>query len=288
MLHGGLNYLIANPRNIPQFLRELKRVPFTALTGVNMLFGALVQQPEFRALDFSRLRFVGGGGSAIQRPIAERWREVTGTTIVEGFGLTEASPLVCMNPPRLADFNGCIGVPVPSTECRVVDDECRAVPPGEAGELWARGPQVMQGYWRRPEETAQVLTPDGWLKTGDIAVMRLDGFFRIVERKKDMILVSGFNVYPNEIEEVAAMHAGVTESAAIGVPNARTGGAVRLVVVRSDPALTEAELLRHCRENLTNYMIPRQVLFVEDLPKSNVGKILRREVRARCGEAVAP
>lgn len=288
MLHGGLNYLIANPRNLPQFLRELKRVPFTALTGVNTLFGALVQQPEFRAMDFSRLRFVGGGGSAIQRPVAQRWLDVTGTTIVEGFGLTEASPLVCMNPPGLAGFNGSIGVPAPSTECRVVDDDGRTLPPGEAGELWVRGPQIMQGYWQRPEETAQVLTTDGWLRTGDIAVMQPDGFFRIVDRKKDMILVSGFNVYPNEIEEVAAMHAGVAESAAIGVPDARTGEAVRLVVVRSDPLLTEASLLHHCRENLTNYKIPRQIVFVDELPKSNVGKILRREVRARYGEPALP
>ena len=261
-------------------IRELKRVPFTAMTGVNTLFNALLQQPAFRALDFSRLRFVAGGGSAVQRPVAERWREVTGCVIVEGFGLTEASPLVCLNSPYAEEFTGGIGVPAPSTECRVVDDEGRPQPPDTPGELWVRGPQVMRGYWQRPEDTAAVLTPDGWLKTGDIAVMRADGHFRIVDRKKDMILVSGFNVYPNEIEEVAMTHPGVREVAAIGVPDEKTGEAVRLVVVRADPTLTEGILIAHCRGALTNYKVPRGVAFVDELPKSNIGKILRREVRA--------
>ncbi len=281
MRHGGLNYLIANPRDLRQFVREMRRIPFTALTGVNTLFSALAQDAQFQKIDFSGVRFVGGGGSAVQRPVAERWQTVTGTVIVEGFGLTEASPLVCLNLPEATEFSGTIGIPVPSTECRIVADDGTPAAIDEPGELWVRGPQVMQGYWQRPEETAAVLTNDGWLKTGDIAVMRADGYFKIVDRKKDLILVSGFNVYPNEVEEVAAMHPGVTEAAAIGVPDEKTGEAIRLVVVRGDPALTEADLLKHCRTHLTNYKLPRQVLFAPELPKSAVGKILRREVRER-------
>ena len=283
MLHGGLNCLIANPRDLKQMIDEFKRLPFTAITGVNTLFNALAQHADFRKLDFSNLRFVGGGGSAIQQAVAERWRAVTGTTIVEGFGLTEASPLVCINPPSPQEFSGDIGLPAPSTECRIVAEDGTDQPPETAGELWVRGPQVMQGYWRRPADTAAVLTADGWLKTGDIAVMRADGFFKIVDRLKDMILVSGFNVYPNEIEEVVALLAGVHEVAAIGVPSNKTGEAVKVIIVPSDPRLTAEVVLAHCRRHLTQYKIPRQVVLVDDLPKSAIGKILRREVRERHG-----
>jgi long-chain acyl-CoA synthetase len=250
---------------------------------VNTLFNNLLDDPNFRRLDFSRLRFVGGGGAAIQRPVAERWREVTGTSIVEGYGLTEASPLVCMNLPMTEEFSGGIGLPVPSTECLVADEDGRVLPPNTPGELWVRGPQVMQGYWRRMEETAAVLSPDGWLKTGDVAVMSADGYFKIVDRKKDLIIVSGFNVYPNEIEEIAASHPGVHECAVIGVRDDKTGEAVRLVVVRRDPALTADDLIAHCRASLASYKVPHQVIFSADLPKSIIGKILRREVRNTFG-----
>jgi long-chain acyl-CoA synthetase len=279
MLHGGLNLLIADPRNIRRLVHELKRTPVTVFNGVNTLFNALLQDQEFVGLDFSTWRFVGGGGAAVQRSVAETWQKITGTTIVEGYGLTEASPLVCLNPPALNEFTGCIGLPVPSTECRVVDEQDHDVPPDTPGELWVRGPQVMRGYWRKPVETSAVLTPEGWLKTGDVVVMRGDGYFKIIDRKKDLIIVSGFNVYPNEIEEVVAIHPGVRECAAIGIADVRTGEAIRLVVVRRDPVLTESELLAHCRQLLTNYKIPKQIVFVAELPKSNVGKILRRQVR---------
>ncbi|MBI4695782.1 MAG: AMP-binding protein [Gammaproteobacteria bacterium] len=284
MWQGGLNYLVTNPRDLTGFVKDIARIPFTAITGVNTLFNHLAMHPGFRTLDFSHLRFTSGGGMAVQRPVAEAWQELTGSVIIEGYGLTEASPVVTINLLASTGFTGLIGVPMPSTECRVVDDEGRDVAPGDSGELWVRGPQVMRGYWQRPEETAQVITGDGWLKTGDIAVMSEDGLFKIVDRKKDMILVSGFNVYPNEIEEVVASHPGVLEVAAVGVPDRNTGEAVKVIIVRSDKSLTAESVIEHCRGMLTGYKIPRHVAFATELPKSNVGKILRRTVRDIYGD----
>ncbi len=279
MILGGVNYLITNPRNVDQFVREMARVPFTGFFGVNTLYASLLNAPEFRALDFSTLRMSGGGGSAVQRPIAERWHELTGAQIIEGYGLTESSGALTVNPVNRADFSGTIGVPLPSTECTIRDAAGALLPPGTPGEIWARGPQLMQGYWQRPLDTADVLTADGWLKTGDIGVMHDNGYFEIVDRKKDMILVSGFNVFSNEIEEVLAMHPAVLESAAIGVPDAKSGEAVQAFVVVSDRTVTAGDLVAHCRGHLTGYKLPRQIVFADALPKSNVGKILRRELR---------
>jgi len=281
MMLGGCSYLISNPRDVDQFIREMARVPFTGFFGVNTLFTSLLNAPAFGALDFSKLRLSGGGGSAVQRPIAERWQEITGTLIVEGYGLTESSGALTANPLHRADFSGTIGVPLPSTECEIRDDAGQPVPPGTPGEIWARGPQLMQGYWQRPDDTAEVMTPDGWLKTGDIGVMREDGYFEVVDRKKDMILVSGFNVFPNEVEEVLAMHPAVIESAVIGVPDDRSGEAVKAIVVVNDASVAPATLIAHCREHLTAYKVPRQIVFASELPKSNVGKILRRALRER-------
>jgi long-chain acyl-CoA synthetase len=279
MALGGMNYLITNPRDVDQFVREMARVPFTGFFGVNTLYASLLNAPEFRALDFSTLRLAGGGGSAVQRPIAERWHEITGTQIIEGYGLTESSGALIVNPVTAAAFSGTIGVPLPSTECEIRDESGQPVPPGTPGEIWARGPQLMQGYWQRPADTAEVLTADGWLKTGDIGVMHANGTFEIVDRKKDMILVSGFNVFPNEIEEVLAMHPAVLESAVVGVPDEKSGEAVKAFVVVNDRRVTAEELIAHCREHLTGYKLPRQIVFADGLPKSNVGKILRRELR---------
>lgn len=276
---GGLNHLITNPRDMPGFVRELSRTQFTAITGVNTLFNGLMNTPGFADIDFSPLEMTLGGGMAVQEPVARRWKEITGTTLVEAYGLTETSPAACMNPLDLKEYNGKIGVPVPSTECRVIDDQGNALPPGEPGELCIRGPQVMRGYWNRPEETAKVLDSEGWLRTGDVAVMDEKGFFSIVDRKKDMILVSGFNVYPNEVEEVVAGHPGVEEVGAIGVPDEKSTEAVKVCVVRSDPSLTEEALREYCKQHLAGYKVPRHVEFWDELPKSNVGKILRRELR---------
>ena len=276
---GGTNVLVADPRDIPAFVKVLGRYRFVSLPAVNTLFNGLINDPGFANIDFSKLRFAIGGGAAVQRPVAERWQKITGTPLVEGYGLTECSPTVTVNPFDLKGFNGSIGLPVPSTEVSIRNAEGQELAPGQAGELCVRGPQVMRGYWRRPQETAAVMTPDGFLRTGDVAVMDERGFLRIVDRLKDMILVSGFNVYPNEIEEVVMMHPDVREVAAVGKPNANSGEMVRLFVVKKSATLTEEALIRHCRENLTAYKIPRAIVFLGELPKSNVGKILRRELR---------
>ncbi|EPB0881376.1 long-chain-fatty-acid--CoA ligase FadD [Yersinia enterocolitica] len=275
---GGRSLLITNPRDIPGMVKELSRYPFTAMTGVNTLFNALLNNEEFTKLDFSTLRLSVGGGMPVQKAVAEKWEKLTGKHLLEGYGLTECSPLVTGNPYDLKHYSGSIGLPVPSTDIRLVDDEGNDVAMGEPGELWVRGPQVMLGYWQRPEATDEVLK-DGWLATGDIATLDEQGFLRIVDRKKDMILVSGFNVYPNEIEDVVALHAKVLESAAVGVPNEVSGETVKLFVVKKDASLTQEELLTHCRRYLTGYKVPKIVEFRDELPKSNVGKILRRELR---------
>ncbi len=276
--HGGHLFLVTNPRDMKAFARTLRGVPFSGLTGVNTLFNGMLNTPEFAALDFSHMKLALGGGAAIQRAVADRWRQVTGKRLSEAYGLTEASPAVCINPLR-EEYNGSIGLPVPSTLVSIRDDDFNELPVGQEGELCVKGPQVMRGYWNRPKETAEVLTPDGWLKTGDIAYMDEKGYFRITDRKKDMILVSGFNVYPNEIEGVVAMHPGVLEAAAVGVPDAKTGEAVKLFVVKKDESLTAEAVIEHCRKHMTAYKIPRHVEFKTELPKSPVGKVLRRELR---------
>ncbi|KMM77568.1 long-chain fatty acid--CoA ligase [Xanthomonas sp. NCPPB 1128] len=276
---GGLNHLISNPRDMPGFVKELQKTRFTAFTGVNTLFNGLLNTPGFDKVDFSSLKFTLGGGMAVQRAVAERWKQVTGVTLVEAYGLTETSPAACINPLTLTEYNGAIGLPIPSTDACVKDDQGQILAHGEVGELCIRGPQVMKGYWRRPEETASAIDADGWLHTGDMARMDPQGFFYIVDRKKDMILVSGFNVYPNEVEDVIAMMPGVLEVAAVGVPDEKSGEAVKVVIVKKDPNLTAEEVKAHARANLTGYKHPRIVEFRKELPKTNVGKILRRELR---------
>jgi long-chain acyl-CoA synthetase len=279
MKFGGLNYLITNPRDMPGFVKELAHAPFTAMTGVNTLFNGLLNTPGFDKLDFSRFKFTLGGGAAVQRAVAERWKKVTGVTLIEAYGLTETSPAACINPLDLNAYNGAIGLPLPSTDASIQNDDGKQLGVGETGELCIRGPQVMKGYWQRREETAKVLGSDDWLHTGDIAKMDEKGFFYIVDRKKDMILVSGFNVYPSEIEDIVAQCPGVLEVAAVGVPDEKSGEAVKIVVVRKDPNLTAETIKAHCRENLTSYKLPKYIEFRDALPKSNVGKILRRELR---------
>ena len=276
---GGLNHLISNPRDMPGFVKELQKTRFSAITGVNTLFNGLLNTPGFDQVDFSNLKMTLGGGMAVQRAVAEKWKKVTGVTLVEAYGLTETSPAACINPMDLKGFNGSIGLPVPSTDVCLKDDDGRLVPLGEVGELCVKGPQVMKGYWQRPEETANVIDSEGWLHTGDMAKMDANGFFYIVDRKKDMILVSGFNVYPNEVEDVIASMEGVLEVAAIGVPDEKSGEAVKVFIVKKDPALTAEQVKAYCRENLTGYKQPRVVEFRTDLPKTNVGKILRKELR---------
>jgi len=276
---GANNLLIADPRDLPAFVKALRKTPFSAITGVNTLFCALLNRPDFAGLDFSRLRLTLGGGMAVQRAVAQRWREVTGVPLAQAYGLTETAPAVTLNPLDVDTFTGSIGLPVPSTELSVRDDDGRELPPGEAGELCVRGPQVMSGYWNRPDETALVFYPDGFLRTGDVGYVDERGYVYLVDRKKDLILVSGFNVYPNEVEDVAALHPGVREVAAVGVPDARSGEAVKLFVIRRDPALDAATLIAHCRRHLTGYKVPRHVEFRDDLPRSTVGKILRRELK---------
>ena len=276
---GGLNWLITNPRDMPGFVKELKKSGFTAITGVNTLFNGLLNTPGFAELDFSRLHLTLGGGMAVQRAVAERWKKITGCTLAEAYGLTETSPAVCINPLDLKEYNGSIGLPVPSTNVAIWSEDGLPLPTGEAGELMVQGPQVMKGYWQRPDETAKVLGTDGWLHTGDIAKMDENGYFYIVDRKKDMILVSGFNVYPNEVEDVVMEHPGVLEVAAVGVPDEHSGEVVKLFVVRKDPQLTEEALKQFSHDRLTGYKRPRQIEFRTELPKSNVGKILRRELR---------
>ncbi|ALN91308.1 MULTISPECIES: long-chain fatty acid--CoA ligase [Lysobacter] len=279
MKFGGLNHMITNPRDMPAFVKELKNTPFTAITGVNTLFNGLLNTPGFSEVDFSKLHLTLGGGMAVQRSVAERWKQVTGITLIEAYGLTETSPAACINPMDLPEYNGSIGLPISSTDACVKDEEGRILPMGEVGELCIKGPQVMKGYWQKPEETAKVIDQDGWLHTGDMAKMDEKGFFYIVDRKKDMILVSGFNVYPNEIEDVIAMMPGVLEVAAVGVPDDKSGEAVKVVIVKKDPALTAEDVKAHARANLTGYKHPKFVEFRKELPKTNVGKILRRELR---------
>ena len=281
MKFGGLNWMITNPRDMPGFIKELKKSNFTAITGVNTLFNGLLNTAGFSELDFSRLHVSLGGGMAVQRAVAERWKKTTGCTLVEAYGLTETSPAAVINPVTLAEYNGAIGLPIPSTDARIIDEEGNEVSTGNPGELCIKGPQVMKEYWQRPEETAKVLSADGWLRTGDIARMDEAGYFYIVDRKKDMILVSGFNVYPNEIEGVMVAMPGVLEAAAIGVPDEHSGEAVKLFVVRKDPSLTEAQVKEYAHGSLTGYKRPRHVEFVTELPKTNVGKILHRELRER-------
>ena len=279
MRYGWTNYLITNPRDINGFVKELKSTRFNVITGVNTLFNGLLNHPDFKKLDFSNFHFALGGGMAVQRSVAERWKEVTGTTLIEAYGLTETSPAACMNPMDLKEFNGKIGLPISSTEVTIQDDDWNELPLGEKGEICIRGPQVMQGYWKRPKETSNVLSSEGWLHTGDIGFMDENGFVQIVDRKKDMVLVSGFNVYPNEVEDVIATHPGVLEVGVIGKPDERSGEVVMAIVVKKDHSLTEEALRNFCRENLTSYKVPKSIVFTDELPKTNVGKILRRELR---------
>lgn len=276
---GGHAVLITNPRDIPAFIKELARIPYTVLVGINTLFNALLQRPQFRQLSFSSLKLVVTGGMALQKAVADAWFEATGNIIVEGYGLSEASPIVTINPTQLGRFTGSIGLPISSTDVAIRDSAGQDLPIGEEGELCVKGPQVMRGYWNNEVETRLVFTPDGWLKTGDIAKLDADGFVYIVDRKKDMIMVSGFKVYPNEVEAVLVSHPGVLEAAVIGVPGAASGEIVKAFIVRKDPALTESALIAFCRERLTRYKVPHLMEFVNELPKSNVGKILRRELR---------
>ena len=283
LTRGGLNVLVADPRNTTAFVKVLAKYRFVTLPAVNTLFNSLIHHPDFAKVDFSKLRFAIGGGAAVQKAVAERWQQITGVPLCEGYGLTECSPTVTCNPLDIKGFNGSIGLPLPSTEISIRDENGVEVPPGAPGELCVRGPQVMKGYWNRPDETARVMTQDGFLRTGDVATIDERGFVRIVDRQKDMILVSGFNVYPNEVEQVVALHPLVMEAAAIGVPDEASGEAVKLYVVRKDPALTVEALIAHCRESLAAYKVPRLVEFLDELPKSNVGKVLRRELRERGG-----
>ena len=276
---GGYSILITNPRDIPGFVKELGRHRYNMITGVNTLYNALLHDPGFARLDFSSVRVASGGGMAVQKAVADKWKQVTGTTLLEGYGLTETSPVATMNPFTLEGFSGSIGVPIPSTDIAIRDDAGKDLALGEVGEICIKGPQVMKGYWQRPDETATQFWPDGYLRTGDLGFMDDKGFIRIVDRKKDMILVSGFNVYPNEIEQVVAMHPGVLECAAIGVPDEHSGEVPKVFVVKKDPNLTEQDVLEHCRKELTGYKRPKYVEFRAELPKTNVGKILRRALR---------
>ncbi|MCW1994333.1 long-chain acyl-CoA synthetase [Bradyrhizobium diazoefficiens] len=276
---GGCNLLIPNPRDIAGFVKELAKYQVNSFPAVNTLYNGLMHHPDFKKLDFSKLKISNGGGMAVQRPVAEQWKAVTGCFIAEGYGLSETSPTLTCNPATTNDFSGSIGIPVPSTYISIRDDDGNEVPLGQAGEICAKGPQVMSGYWNRPEETAKVMTADGYFRTGDIGVMDEKGYTKIVDRKKDMILVSGFNVYPNEIEEVIASHPGVLECAVIGIPDSKSGEAVKAFVVKKDQNLTAEAVIKFCHEQLTGYKVPKHIEFRTDLPKTNVGKILRRQLR---------
>lgn len=278
---GGHNVLITNPRDMPGFVKELKKWKFTVITGVNTLFNGLLNNPGFKDVDFSSARICLGGGMAVQKAVAEKWKKVTGKVLIEAYGLTETSPAACVNPLNITEYNGFIGLPIPSTEVVIKDDQEKTLAIGETGEICIRGPQVMPGYWHRDDETAKSMTSDGFIKTGDIGIMNNDGYIKIVDRKKDMILVSGFNVYPNEIEDVVSQHPKVFEVAAIGVPDEKTTEAIKLFIVKKDPTLTTEEIIKYCRENLTNYKIPRHVEFRTELPKTNVGKILRKDLKGQ-------
>jgi len=279
MLQGGHNILITNPRDMPGFIKELSKHRFNYFTGVNTLFAGLLNTPGFAELDFSSLRLTIGGGMAVQEAVSRRWKQVTGRHIIQGYGLTETSPSAIVVPIDTEEFDGSTGLPISSTEVRICDDDGKDVEPGGIGEICIKGPQVMEGYWRQPEETAKVMLPGGWFRTGDIGRMDERGYVFIEDRKKDMILVSGFNVYPNEIESVAVEMDGVLEAAAVGKPDERSGEVVKLFVVRSDPAVTEADVMAYCRKNLTGYKVPKEIVFRDELPKTNVGKILRRALR---------
>lgn len=276
---GGQNVLITDPRDFPAFVAELKKHKFSIITGVNTLFNALLNTPGFSDVDFSHLKWSGGGGMAVQGPVANRWKQVTGCVLTQGYGLTETSPVASSTSPLEPEFTGSIGLPLPSTDMAIMDDAGNQLPLGEVGEICIRGPQVMEGYWQRPEETAKVMLPGGWFRSGDMGRMNERGESYIEDRKKDMILVSGFNVYPNEIEEVTVAHPGILEAAAVGRPNEKSGEVVVLYAVRNDPKLTADELLAYLKENLTGYKVPREIIFRKELPKTNVGKILRRELR---------
>lgn len=276
---GGCNLLIPNPRDIAGFVKELAKYQVNSFPAVNTLYNGLMHHPDFKKLDFSKLKISNGGGMAVQRPVAEQWKAVTGCFIAEGYGLSETSPTLTCNPATTNDFSGSIGIPVPSTYISIRDDDGNEVPLGQPGEICAKGPQVMSGYWNRPEETAKVMTADGYFRTGDIGVMDEKGYTKIVDRKKDMILVSGFNVYPNEVEEVIASHPGVLECAVIGIPDSKSGEAVKAFVVKKDQNLTAEALIKFCQEQLTGYKVPKHIEFRTDLPKTNVGKILRRQLR---------
>lgn len=279
LMLGARNLLILNPRDVPAFVREIGKYPFTAITGVNTLFNALLNNEDFINLDFSHLHFTLGGGMAVQRPVAERWKIVTGKPLAQAYGLTETSPAVTINPLDLSEFNGSIGLPVPSTELSIRDDQGREMNTGEIGEICVKGPQVMKGYWNNPEETQKVFDRDGFLHTGDMGYIDADGFIYLVDRKKDIIIVSGFNVYPNEIEDVVATHPDVQEVAAVGIDNGAAGEIVKIFVVRKNPSLTERQLIDFCRQSLTGYKVPKLVEFRDELPKTNVGKILRRALK---------
>ena len=277
---GAHTILITDPRNVPAFLHDLRKYPFTTMIGVNTLYRGLLDAPGFGDIDLKTLKLASAGGMAVQRVVAERWAKATGVPLIEGYGLTETSPVVISNPLDIEQWTGTIGMPIPSTEATILNDDDGEVPVGEVGEICVRGPQVMAAYWNRPDETERAFTRDGWLRTGDMGVMDERGYFRITDRKKDMIIVSGFKVFPNQIEDVVALHPGVAEVGAVGVPDERSGEVVKIVVVRKDPALTEEALLEHCRQSLTGYKIPKIVEFrQEPLPKSNLGKILRRRLR---------
>ncbi|PSO21001.1 long-chain fatty acid--CoA ligase [Bradyrhizobium sp. MOS003] len=276
---GGCNLLIPNPRDIAGFVKELAKYQVNSFPAVNTLYNGLMHHPDFKKLDFSKLKISNGGGMAVQRPVADQWKAITNCFIAEGYGLSETSPTLTCNPATATEFTGTIGIPVPSTYISIRDDDGNEVPLGQAGEICAKGPQVMSGYWNRPEETAKVMTADGYFRTGDIGIMDEKGYTKIVDRKKDMILVSGFNVYPNEVEEVIASHPGVLECAVIGIPDSKSGEAVKAFVVKKDPNLTAEAVIKFCHEQLTGYKVPKHIEFRSDLPKTNVGKILRRELR---------
>jgi long-chain acyl-CoA synthetase len=279
MKYGAQNILIINPRDMPGFVAELAKHPFTVITGVNTLFNGLLHTPGFEKLDFSGIKVSLGGGMAVQRAVAERWQQVTGQPLIEAYGLTETSPGACINPLNISGYNGTIGLPIPSTIITIRDDNCNILPIGEIGEICIAGPQVMKGYWNKDDETAKVMTPDGAIRSGDIGFMNADGFVKIVDRKKDMILVSGFNVYPNEIEDVIAMCPGVMEVCAVAAEDEKSGEVVRVAIVKKDPALTKEQVFEYCKTQLTGYKLPRIIEFWKELPKSNVGKVLRRQVK---------
>ena len=276
---GGLNVFITNPRDTTGFVREIKKWPFTIFNGVNTLYEALLNHPEIDSVNFESMKLSGTGGSACRRSTAERWQKLTGKVLLEGYGLSETSPSVSASPPHLTEFNGKVGLPVPSTEISIRDDDGKEVRRGQPGEICVKGPQVMQGYWKNEEATAEAIDENGFFRTGDIGTLDKDGFLEIVDRKKDMILVSGFNVYPNEIEDVVSLHPDIIEAACVSVPDKKTGEGVKLFVVKGNQGLTEKEIIAHCKENLTAYKVPKQIEFIDELPKTNVGKVLRRALR---------